>query len=129
VHIGVDFDQAEDVVKQALLHAYGHLLLGHVRPGDSHGHRDTAETLGAAQPYRRWDREVREHCAAWFQSTAVRQVASLDDCTPLERAQLGLWRMIGEMLGESRRLHPLAERYQKAAYQRQAAQRIVAMLG
>jgi hypothetical protein len=32
VHIGVDFDQAEDVVKQALLHAYGHLLLGHLRP-------------------------------------------------------------------------------------------------
>src|SRR5437870_5019176 len=36
--------------------------------------------------------------------------------------------MIGEMLGESRRLHKLAERYRHAAYQRQAAQRLVAML-
>jgi hypothetical protein len=36
--------------------------------------------------------------------------------------------MIGEMLGESRRLHPSAERYQRAAYQRQAAQRLVSML-
>ena len=128
VWIGIDFDQADDVIRQALLHAYGHLLLGHVRPGDAYGHWDTAESLGATRPHRRWDREVREHFAAWFQGTAVRQVASLDDCTPLEKAQLGLWRMIGEMLGESRRLHTLAERYQKAVYQRQAAQRMVAML-
>ncbi|MBK7197557.1 MAG: hypothetical protein IPH80_34350 [Myxococcales bacterium] len=32
------------------------------------------------------------------------------------------------MLGESRRLHPAADRYQQAAYQRQAAQRLVSML-
>jgi len=31
------------------------------------------------------------------------------------------------MLGESRRLHPAAERYQNAAYQRQAASRMIAM--
>jgi hypothetical protein len=57
----------------------------------------------------------------------TRRVESLDQCTPAEKAQLGLWRMIGEMLGESRRLHPSAERYQRAAYQRQAAQRLVSM--
>lgn len=128
VCIGVDFDQAEEVLRQALLHAYGHLLLGHVRLGDAYGHWDTAETLDAEQPQRRWDREVREHCAAWLRLPVVRQVESLDDCTPLEKAQLGLWRMIGEMLGESRRLHRLAERCQRATYQRQAAQRLVAML-
>jgi len=52
----------------------------------------------------------------------------LEDCTPHEKACLGLHRMIGEMLGESRRLHPKAEKYQGVIYQRQAAQRLLAML-
>jgi hypothetical protein len=55
-------------------------------------------------------------------------IGSIEDLTPTERAQLGLWRMTGERLGDSRQLHPVAQRYQKAAYQRQAAQRMVAML-
>ncbi|MGD9976097.1 MAG: DEAD/DEAH box helicase, partial [Desulfatirhabdiaceae bacterium] len=48
--------------------------------------------------------------------------------SPHEKAMLGVWRMIGEMLGESRRLHQRAEAYQQAAYQRQAAQRLLAQL-
>ena len=59
VSIGIAFDQADDVIRQALLHAYGHLLLGHVRPGDAYGHWDTTESLGATRPHRRWDREVQ----------------------------------------------------------------------
>jgi len=128
VHIGVDFDIQKDDLARSLLHAYGHVLLGHVRPGDEYGHWDTIETIAAAQPHRRWDRQVREQFSPWFDGASERKVESLTDCTPVEKAQLGLWRMIGEMLGESRRLHSLAERYQKAAYQRQAAERVVAML-
>lgn len=128
VWIGLDLGQDTEFLTDALLHAYGHVLLGHVRPGDKHGVWDAADTITAKRPLRRWDREVRSRFAKWFEPTAERMVESLDDCTPLEKAQLGLWRMMGDMLGESRRLHKLAGRYQKAAYQRQAAQRMVAML-
>lgn len=128
ITIGVDFEMGQDHILHALLHAYGHVVLGHVRAGDEYGHWDTPETIAAEQPHRRWDREVQEHFSPWFETPSERKVDSLADCTLVERAQLGLWRMIGEMIGESRRLHPLADRYQKAAYQRQAAQRIVAML-
>ena len=44
------------------------------------------------------------------------------------RRSSGCGEWLHEMLGESRRLHPAAERYQNAAYQRQAAERIVGML-
>lgn len=128
VSIAIDSELDPSVLGQTLLHAYGHVLLGHVRPGDELAHWDTVETVSAVQPLRRWDREVREHFAAWFEPEQERRIESLSDCTPAEKARLGLWRMIGEVLGESKQLHPLAERYQKAAYQRQAAQRMVAML-
>ena len=128
VVLAVDLSRPQEVLVPALLHAFGHVALGHVRPGDEYGHWDTAETVRAERPVRRWDREVREAFPEWFAPPVLAKCESLADCTDTEKAQLGLWRMMGEMLGEHRRLHPAAERYQGAVYQRQAAQRLVAML-
>lgn len=57
-------------------------------------------------------------------------IQSLEDCSPRQKAQLGLYRMMQEMLGstEDVALAPEAVKYQNAAYQRQAAQRLVGML-
>jgi len=128
VVVSIDFRQPLEVVEGVLLHALAHLALGHVRPGDQWGHWDTAETASTLTPHRVWDQQAKDFLASALPSSSTRRVESLDQCTPIEKAQLGLWRMIGEMLGESRRLHPAAERYQHAAYQRQAAQRLVSML-
>jgi hypothetical protein len=128
VLVAVDVRQPVEVLEGALLHALAHLALGHVRPDDEWSHWDTARSVTSPSPHRAWDKEARDHVAIAFGTAPMRQVESLDQCTPTEKAQLGLWRMIGEMLGESRRLHPAAERYQRAAYQRQAAERIVSML-
>ncbi len=125
--LAIDLEAPPDVLKTALLHGVAHLALAHVIPGDAFGHWDTTTTVSAREPHRQWDREVRDYLAERL-TRPGRRVESLDDCTAREKAQLGLWRMIGEMLGESRRLHPAALRYQKAAYQRQAAQRLVGML-
>jgi hypothetical protein len=128
VVVGLDLRLPPDAIESALLHVVGHLALGHVRPGDKWGHWDTATTVSSATPHRVWDQEANSFLARSFAAPPTRWVESLDQCTPAEKAQLGLWRMIGEMLGESRRLHPSAERYQRVAYQRQAAQRLVSML-
>jgi superfamily II DNA or RNA helicase len=55
----------------ALLHGLGHVLLGHVRPGDRHGHHDTAVTLRGGAGGRRWDRQVGEAFAPWFDAAFV----------------------------------------------------------
>ena len=128
ITIGIDLELGKEEFLMVLLHSYGHILRGHIRPGDEFGHWDTLATIDAEQCHRRWDRDVQNHFALWFAADAGQKVESLEECTPAEKAQLGLWRMIGEMLGESRRLNKMAERYQRAAYQRQAAERIVAML-
>lgn len=126
VTLSLDLNRSCEKLVEATLHALGHLLLGHVRPDDEYTHRDTLETILSPRPLRRWDQEVREAFPFWFEGS--RKVESLADCTPTEKAQLGLWRMIGEMLGERRQLHPQAVVYQKAVYQRQAAERLVATL-
>jgi hypothetical protein len=128
VVVGLDVKQSPEVVQASLLHALAHVALGHVRPGDRWAHWDTTRTVADDVPHRAWDREAKEFVAREFRPPLSRRVSSLEECTPVEKAQLGLWRMIGEMLGESRRLHPAAERYQRAAYQRQGAQRLVSML-
>lgn len=128
VVIAVDLQQPPAALEQVLLHAVAHLVLGHVRPGDTWAHWDTLNTASSATPHRAWDRAARSFLTRVVSTPPPRRVESLDECTPLEKAQLGLWRMIGEMLGDSRRLHPAADRYQQAAYQRQAAQRLVSML-
>lgn len=57
-------------------------------------------------------------------------VRALDpsEVSPHDKALVALGRMMRERLGDERRLHPAAERYQRAAYQRQAARRLAAML-
>lgn len=128
VVVAVDLRQPRELLQSFLLHALAHLACGHVRPGDKWGHWDTRTTAAGEQPHRHWDREAHAYVARHLRRPVVRQITALDDCTPTEKAQLGLWLMAGEMLGEKRHLHPAAERYQAAAYQRQAAERMAAML-
>lgn len=128
ITLALDFCQPPSLLVPAILHAVGHCLLGHVRRGDRLGHADTEASILGKGTLRRWDREVRENSPNWFTVDVRRRVETLAECTTEEKAMLGLWRMIGEMLGESRRLHPRAEAYQQAAYQRQAAQRLLAQM-
>lgn len=123
VTIALRPDLTAGEMSDALVHAATHVGLGHVRPGDVASHWDTLE--GIRLPHRQWDLDVRDALAAL---RPRRTVSSLDECTAHERALLGLHRMIGEMLGESRQLHRRAVEYQSAVYQRQAAERLVSML-
>jgi len=127
IDLKVDILQPPDVLMDTILHGVGHVFLGHVCLGDNYGHADTLETIQAEGRLRYWDYSVREAFPEWFKPE-IPQVETVEDCTVQEKAWLGLYRMIGEMLGESRRLHARAEKYQLAAYQRQAAQRLLAQL-
>ena len=126
--IAVDFDQPTRVIADALLHLCGHAELGHVQPGDPWGHWDTAESVSTRHPHRQWDRDVAALLTSVCQRAPIRKVSSIDECTPVEKAWLVLHGHISRMVGEARTLHRNAERYQAAAYQRQAAQRIVSQL-
>lgn len=126
VVVAVDLEQPASLVAEMLLHLCAHLTLGHVRPGDAWGHWDTQASLSPT-PHRQWDREARAFVDAHF-ARPVRRVSSLEECNPREKAWLVLLDHIGRMVGQQRTLHPTTERYQAAAYQRQAAQRLVAQL-
>lgn len=53
-------------VRLALAHAIGHLLLGHLRPGDTNGHWDIlAEIRAGKDARRRWDREAGALTEDW----------------------------------------------------------------
>ncbi|MBU0662947.1 MAG: DEAD/DEAH box helicase [Proteobacteria bacterium] len=121
VSIGLDLNQPTDVLEKAVMHAIAHLLCGHIRPADFYGHTDTIDSITGHGYLKRWDIEASEIFKSSYRS-------GIAECTTEEKAMLGLWRMIGEMLGESRRLHPRAEAYQRSAYQRQAAQRLLAQM-
>ena len=126
VVIAVDLEQPASLVAEMLLHLCAHLTLGHVRPGDAWGHWDAPASLSPT-PRRHWDREARAHVDAHF-ARSVRHVSTLEECSPREKAWLVLLDHIGRMVGEQRTLHSTTEAYQAAAYQRQAAQRLVAQL-
>ncbi|MGE6759400.1 helicase-related protein [Corallococcus interemptor] len=126
VVVAVDLEQPASLLSEMLLHLCAHLTLGHVRPGDVWGHWDTQAALSPT-PHRQWDREVRAYVDAHF-ARPVRRVSSLEECNPREKAWLVLLDHIGRMVGQTRTLHAATERYQAAAYQRQAAQRLVAQL-
>jgi ERCC4-related helicase len=126
VVVAVDLEQPSSQFGDLLLHLCTHLALGHVRPGDAWGHWDTAASLSLT-PHRQWDRDTRAFVATNF-SRPVRRVSSLEECTPREKAWLVLLDHIGRMVGQTRTLHPATETYQAAAYQRQAAQRLVTQL-
>jgi len=121
VSVILDLDQPTDLLEKALLHAIAHLLCKHVIPDDEYGHADTVDTVIGQGHLKRWDREA-------YQLFPLPKKSSLNDCSPKEKAMLGLWQMIGEMIGRNLILHRKAERYQKAAYQRQAAQRLLSQL-
>jgi Helicase conserved C-terminal domain len=126
VGVAVDLEQPASLVAEMLLHLCAHLTLGHVRPGDDWGHWDTQASLSPT-PHRQWDREAHAYVDAHF-ARPVRRVSSLEECNPREKAWLVLLDHIGRMVGQTRTLHAATERYQAAAYQRQAAQRLVAQL-
>ncbi len=126
VVVAVDMEQPASLIAEMLLHLCAHLTLGHVRPGDAWGHWDTQASLSPT-PHRQWDREARAFVDAHF-ARPVRRVSSLEECNPREKAWLVLLDHIGRMVGQTRTLHPKTETYQAAAYQRQAAQRLVAQL-
>ena len=127
IRVELDSTLDPDRAAHALAHAAAHLLLGHVRPGEAHGHWDTWATLADPNASRRWDRAARERLPRWS-TPAAPQRASLAECTPREKAWLVLLDHIGRMVGELHTLHPSAAAYQAAAYQRQAAQRLVAQV-
>jgi Helicase conserved C-terminal domain/SNF2-related domain len=56
-------------VYNLLVHAYGHLALGHLRKGDVYSHYDVLSELRSANgPMRRWDRAVHEQQHLWISS-------------------------------------------------------------
>jgi superfamily II DNA or RNA helicase len=126
VLVAVDLDEPPALLAEMLLHLCAHLVLGHVRPGDSWGHWDTHDSI-LPTPHRQWDREARAFVDA-HAARPVRRVSSLEECNPREKAWLVLLDHIERMVGQQRTLHAATERYQAAAYQRQAAQRLVAQL-
>ncbi|MDP1917111.1 MAG: helicase-related protein [Myxococcales bacterium] len=126
VVVAVDLEQPTSLIAETLLHLCAHLALGHVRPGDAWGHWDTQASLSPT-PHRQWDREARAFVDAHF-ARPVRRVSSLEECNSREKAWLVLLDHIGRMVGQTRTLHPKTETYQAAAYQRQAAQRLVTQL-
>jgi len=126
VVVAVDFKQPSSLVAEMLIHLCAHLALGHVRPGDEWGHWDTPGSLSPT-PHRHWDRDVRRYVAEHL-ARPLHRVTSLKECTPREKAWLVLHEHIGRMIGQTRTLHEATDRYQAAAYQRQAAQRLVAQI-
>ena len=58
VALAIDPRLPADLLRTALLHGLGHVLLGHIRPGDECGHRDTVASLRGESGVRRWDRQV-----------------------------------------------------------------------
>ena len=121
VILGIEKQPSPDATCRMIQHGIAHILLGHIRPGDEFGHSDTIDTILGIGSLKRWDEDVKA-------LIPLPKPRTLKDCTPHEKACLGLHRMIGEMLGESQHLHPKAEQYQKVIYQRQAAQRLLAQL-
>jgi hypothetical protein len=126
VLLALELEKPAPIVARTLLHLCAHLALGHVRPGDPLGHWDTESSLSPT-PHRQWDRDARDFVGKHFVRPA-RRVNSLEECNPREKAWLVLLDHIGRMLGDTRTLHSAAKHYQAAAYQYQAAQRLVSQL-
>jgi hypothetical protein len=103
VQVGLSGELDSQLFVDTVLHAVGHILLGHVRPADEYGHWDTTDTIRGVGTQRRWDGQVADIFADWLQKPGGRVVDSLDGCTPHEKACLGLWRMIGETQGGGHR--------------------------
>ena len=121
IELAPDLDPSDRLLAEK--HARAHIRLRHILPGDTTPHLDSRASI--LSPRTRWDRLVY---ASDPDSFSAAHPQSLDDCSPRDQAVLGLWSLIGGMLGGTRPLHPAASTYQQAAYQRQAAERLVAQL-
>lgn len=128
VVVAVDLGLDASTLGSVLRHACAHLTLGHVRPGDAWSHWDTAATATDVVPRRHWDRSARALVDRLDPSRARRHVSSLAECRPEEKAWLVLHEHARQLVGETRSMHPVAERYQRTEYQRQAARRLIAQL-
>lgn len=125
VRLVIDNEYDSKQKRTILLHGLAHVLLRHIIPGDTLSHWDTLETATGEKAWRNWDKQVEELLSAIrtdYRPTCV------EECSVPDQAGLGLWRMIDEMIGGMQVMHPRAIEYQQAAYQRQAAQRLVTQL-
>ena len=126
VEIFLSRQLASEKLTKTIHYALGLIGLGKIRPADTYAlwvsDQDLQFRSGDG-----WSYQVKENYPQWF-AEPQRKVESLDECTPKEKALLGLWHLIGEKIGTSRTLHPLAIEYQQAAYQRQAAERLLSQL-
>lgn len=77
----VKADLSFEDVYYLLAHAYGHLVLGHVRRGDVYSHYDMlADLRSPSGPPRRWDRMVQALQHLWFQPLPAHPI----EITPVE---------------------------------------------
>jgi len=74
--ISLPADLPLPIRRDLLLHAVGHILLGHIRPDSQHALWDTAATLRISPETRQLDRAVQETFADWFPHGAAPE---LDD--------------------------------------------------
>lgn len=111
---------------RVLLHSLAHLALGHIRPGDQTVHTDDLQSV--INPLRHRDQLASQYTRKQWIRPGWCEPESLADCSPEQKARLGLWRILNERLGDIPFLHMRAQDYQNAAYQRQAAERLVSIL-
>lgn len=111
---------------RVLLHSFAHLALGHLRPGDRTSHADDLQSV--INPLRHRDQLASQYARKHWIRPGWCEPESLADCSPEQKARLGIWRILNERLGDIPFLHMRAQEYQSAAYQRQAAERLVSIL-
>ncbi|MFM8393843.1 MAG: SNF2-related protein, partial [Acidobacteriota bacterium] len=110
---------------RVLLHSFAHLALGHLRPGDRTSHADDLQSV--INPLRHRDQLASQYARKHWIRPGWCEPESLADCSPEQKAKLGIWRILNERLGEGH-LHEKARFYQSTYYQRQAATRLVDIL-
>mgnify|MGYP000193024485 CR=1 FL=1 len=113
-------------LRMAFFYALGLIGLKKIRPDDEYALWVSKQDL-QFRGQQGWSYEVKGSYPNWFTSP-VKKIESLDECSAKEKALLGLWQLIGEKIGTAHNLHPLAVEYQQAAYQRQAAERLLSQL-
>ena len=126
VEISLSGQLIAEKLRTTIFYAFSLIGLGKIRPGDDYSLWVSEQDLRFCSN-QGWSYKIKENYPQWFAQTE-RRVESLDQCTPKEKALLGIWRLIGEKIGSSRKLHPLAIDYQQAIYQRQAAERLLSQL-
>ncbi|NDD62633.1 MAG: hypothetical protein EBZ36_01425 [Acidobacteria bacterium] len=125
VRVAIDPTLKDKQWGRVLLHSLAHLALGHLRPGDLAAHIDDLQSV--ITPIRHRDQLAGQYARRYWIKPGWCEPESLDDCTPEQKARLGMWRILNARLGEGH-LHEKARSYQPTSYQRQAAARLVDIL-